>query len=190
MGDKQVRQDMSTLAELQQTTIKFEASFMTQLRLLTQRTIKQRRMEKITRVSILLTFTYLFFTALFWWRLPDTTAYVFERNSLLFFMLIAQGNSIVTGSITVFQRDRALLHRDRAKKMYGVFPYFLAKTLSDMTNNLVLPFCYGSISYFTAGLRPGLAPFARFALAFYLTLSSAQSMGFFMGILIPHMGMV
>jgi len=146
-------------------------------------------MEKITRVSILLTLTYLFFTALFWWRLPDTTAYIFERNSLLFFILIAQGNSIVTGSITVFQRDRALLHRDRAHKMYGVLPYFLAKTASDMTNNIALPFLYGAIVYFTCGLRTEIVPFLKYLLAYYLTLSSAQSMGFFMGVLIPHMGM-
>lgn len=188
-NDRKLRRDMSTLTELQQNTVKFEASFMTQLKLLAQRTIKQRRTEKITRISILLTLTYLFLTALFWWRLPDTTAYIFERNSLLFFILIAQGNSIVTGSITVFQRDRALLHRDRAKKMYGVLPYFLAKTASDMTNNIVLPFSYGAVVYFTCGLRTGVVPFLKYLLAYYLTLSSAQSMGFFMGILIPHMGM-
>jgi ABC-type multidrug transport system ATPase subunit/ABC-type multidrug transport system permease subunit len=180
---------MSTLTELHRTSTKFTATFSTQLRLLAQRTIKQRRMEKITKVSLLLTLLYLFFTALFWWRLPNTTAHIFERTSLLFFILIAQGNSIVTGSITVFQRDRALLHRDRAKKMYGVLPFFIAKTASDMTNNIVLPFCYGAIVYFTTNLRPGVIPFLKYLLAYYLTLSSAQSMGFFMGILIPHMGM-
>lgn len=187
--NEDLRSEMSTLTELHKSAGKFEASFATQLKLLIQRTIKQRRMEKITRVSILLTLTYLFFTALFWWRLPDTTAFIFERNSLLFFILIAQGNSIVTGSITVFQRDRALLHRDRAHKMYGVLPYFLAKTASDMTNNIALPFLYGAIIYFTCGLRPGVVPFLKYLLAYYLTLSSAQSMGFFMGTLIPHMGM-
>jgi ABC-type multidrug transport system ATPase subunit/ABC-type multidrug transport system permease subunit len=186
---KQLARKMSTLKELHQSSTKFEAKFSTQLRLLAQRTHKQRRMEKITKVSVLLTLTYLFFTALFWWRLPNTTAYIFERTSLLFFILIAQGNSIVTGSITVFQRDRALLHRDRAKKMYGVLPFFVAKTASDMTNNILLPFCYGAIVYFTTGLRPGVVPFLKYLVAYYLTLSSAQSMGFFMGILIPHMGM-
>jgi ABC-type multidrug transport system ATPase subunit/ABC-type multidrug transport system permease subunit len=180
---------MSTLTELQQSTSKFEASFSTQLRLLLQRTIKQRRLEKITRVSILLTLTYLCFTSLFWWRLPDTTAYIFERNSLLFFILIAQGNSIVTGSITVFQRDRALLHRDRAKKMYGIFPYFLAKVASDMTNNVFLPSIYGAIVYFTVGLRFEFVAFLKYMLAFYLTLVCAQSMGFFLGVLIPQMNM-
>lgn len=184
-----VLRKMSTLAELHETTTKFEASFSTQIRLLTRRTVKQRRLEKITRVSVLLTSAYLFFTCLFWWQLPNNTGFVFERNSLLFFMLIAQGNAIVSGSITTFQRDRALLHRDRAKKLYAVLPYFLGKSASDMSTNIVLPFLYGILSYFAAGLRPGFVPVLKFGLAYYLTLSTAQSMGFLLGILIPNISM-
>ncbi len=181
--------EMSSLSQLKDAPKKFEATFSKQLRLLASRTLKQRRGEKFTRVSICLTFAYVFFTSFFWWQMPDTTSRIFERNSLLFFMLIAQGNSIVVGSISVFQRDRALLRRERAKKMYGVLPFFLAKTASDMTNNIILPLCYGIIVYFTAGLRLEVAAFFKFVLAFYLTLSCAQSMGFFMSILIPNMQM-
>lgn len=181
--------EMSSLSQLKDTPKKFEAPFLQQFRLLASRTLKQRRGEKFTKVSILLTFAYVFFTSFFWWQMPDTTSWIFERNSLLFFMLIAQGNSIVVGSISVFQRDRALLRRERAKKLYGVFPFFLAKTVSDMTNNIILPMCYGIIVYFTAGLRLEVAAFFKFVLAYYLTLSCAQSMGFFMSILIPNMQM-
>jgi ABC-type multidrug transport system permease subunit len=184
---KQVLRQMSTLKELQQTPKKFEAPFRKQLQMLMARTLKQRRGEKFTRVAVLLTFSYVFFTALFWWRMPFTTAWVFERTSLIFFMLIAQGNGIVVGSVTVFQRERALLRRERAKKMYGVFPYFVAKTTSDMTNNVLLPLCYGIITYWTAGLRPNFVSFLKFVLGYYLSLSCAQSMGLFMSILIPNM---
>jgi ABC-type multidrug transport system permease subunit len=118
--------------------------------------------------------------------MPDTTSWVYARNSLLFFMLIAQGNGIVVGSISVFQCERALLRRERAKKLYGVFPYFLAKISSDMTNNILLPVCYGVITYWTAGLRPTFVNFLKFVLGYYLTLGSAQSMGFFISILIPN----
>lgn len=178
---------MSTLTELQQTPKRFEASLSNQLKLLLGRTLKQRRGEKFTRVSILLTLTYLFFTSLFWWRMPDTTAWIFERNSLIFFMLIAQGNGIVVSSVTVFQRERALLRRERAKKMYGVLPYFIAKAVSDMTNNVFLPLCYGMVAYFAAGLRPTFVHFLKFTLGYYLSLNCAQSMGFFLSILIPNM---
>lgn len=178
---------MSTLTELQQTPKKYEASFWKQFALLAQRTMKQRRGERLTRVSVLLTFSYVFFTSFFWWQMPDTTAWIYERNSLLFFMIIAQGNGIVVGSISVFQRERSLLRRERAKKLYGVLPFFLAKVSSDMTNNILLPVCYGIITYWTAGLRSSFVHFLKFVLGYYLTLSCAQSMGFFLSILIPNM---
>jgi hypothetical protein len=182
-----LEQRMSTLTELHQTPKKYESSFLTQLSLLTGRTVKQRRGERLTRVSILLTAAYTVFTSLFWWQMPDNTSWIFERSSLLFFMMIAQGNGIVIGSISVFQRERALLRRERAKKLYGVLPFFIAKAMSDMTNNILLPCCYGIIIYWTAGLRPTAAAFFKFVLGYYLTLTSAQSMGFFLSILIPNM---
>jgi len=133
----------------------------------------------------LLQFAYLFFTALFWWRMPDDTDHIFQRNSLLFFMIIAQANGIVVNAVTVFQQERALLHRERSKKMYGVASYFLAKVTSDMTNNVLLPLLYGMIVYWTANFRPTAAAYFQFILAFYLTLSTAQSMGLFLSIAIP-----
>lgn len=118
-------------------------------------------------------------TALFWWQIPDSTAGVFQRNSLLFFMLIAQANGIVIAAVTVFQRERTLLHRERAKKLYSVSAYFLGKTACDMTNNVIMPIVYCMIVYWTAGYRASAAAYARFVLTFYLTLSTAQSMGKF-----------
>ena len=176
-----------SLTELEDTLHKFEASFMKQLSLLMRRTLKQRRGESITMVTMLLTFAFVLFTSLFWWRLPNNTNKIFERNSLLFFMLIAQANGIVVSSMTVFQRSRSLLRRERAKKMYGVLPYFIAKTISDMTNNVMLPMVYGIVTYFTTGLRPEVIPFFKFCLAFYFTLGTAQSMGFFLSVIIPTM---
>jgi ABC-type multidrug transport system ATPase subunit len=177
---------MSSLYELHAAP-KFNTSFRTQLRLLTQRTIKQQRGERLTLTTVALQLCYLFFTALFWWRMPLNTGWIFERNSLLFFMIIAQANGIVINAVMVFQRERALLHRERAKKMYAVAPYFLAKTASDMTNNVLLPVLYGIVVYWTAGFRPDAEAFFKFLFAYYLTLSTAQSMGLWLSIAIPSM---
>jgi ABC-type multidrug transport system permease subunit len=176
----------SSLAELRAFP-KYESSFWMQLVLLTKRTLKQQRGEKVTRVSLLLTLTYVISTAFFWWRLPNDTSSIYNRSSLLFFMLIAQANGIVIVSVNTFQRERSLLARERAKKMYGVLPFFLAKTASDMTNNVLLPVAYGMVSYWMANLRPTAAAFFKFVLAFYLTLSTAQSMGLFLSVAIPSM---
>ncbi len=183
---KVMARKMSSLRELNAIP-KFETGFTTQLKLLTQRTVKQQRGERLTRVSALLTLVYIVFTAIFWWRLPNDTGHAYDRNSLLFFMIIAQSNGIVVNSISAFQRERALLRRERAKKMYGVLPYFLAKTLSDMTNNVLLPTLYGVISYWVANFRPEFVHFLQFVLAFYLTLAAAQSMGLFLSVAIPSM---
>jgi ABC-type multidrug transport system ATPase subunit/ABC-type multidrug transport system permease subunit len=174
----------SSLKELHASP-KYFVGYWLQLKLLTERTLKQQRGERLTFAATLLQCAYLFFTALFWWRLPDNTSYVFARNSLFFFMLIAQANGIVIAAVTVFQRERTLLRRERSKKMYGVSSFFLAKTASDMTNNVVLPLLYGMISYWTCGYRADVAAYFKFILSFYLTLSTAQSMGLFLGIAIP-----
>eukprot|EP00978_Attheya_sp_CCMP212_P007352 scaffold17117_cov52-Attheya_sp.AAC.2 len=180
------RRHMSSLHELHSSP-KFVTGFGTQLKLLTLRSLKQQRGEKLTRTAIFLTAAYVFFTCLFWWRMPNTTAWIFERNSLLFFILISQANGIVVTSITVFQRERALLRRERAIKLYGVLPFFIAKTASDMTNNVLLPCCYAGIIYYAAGLRPEFTYFLKYLLNFYLTMSAAQSMGLFLSVIIPSM---
>jgi ABC-type multidrug transport system ATPase subunit/ABC-type multidrug transport system permease subunit len=176
---------LSTLEELQSAP-KYDVTFWTQLKLLTVRTLKQQRGERLTTTAAILQLVYLFFTALFWWHLPDNTARIYERNSLLFFMLIAQANGVVINAVTVFQRERALLRRERAKKMYGVASYFLAKTMSDMTNNVLFPLLYGMAVYWTANFRVSALAYVRFIIAFYMSLSTAQSMGLFISIIMPN----
>lgn len=174
-----------SLADLRKVP-KFESSFWVQLKLLSSRSLKQQRGERLTLVAAILTFTYSFFTSLFWWRIPDNTNFIYERNSLLFFILIAQSNQVVIGSMHTFSRESALLHRERAKKMYRVLPFFIAKTLSDMTNNVFMPMIYGMIVYWTANLRSSAGAFFMYLLSYYLTMSTAQSMGLFLSIAIPN----
>jgi ABC-type multidrug transport system ATPase subunit len=185
MDPKYTEQRRLSLSQLKAAP-SYNTGFYTQLKLLTHRTVKQHRGERLTRTALLLQLMYLFCTALFWWRIPDTTARIFERNSLLFFMLIAQANGIVIAAVTVFQRERVLLSRERAKKMYHVSSYFLAKTVSDMTNNVLLPVLYSMIVYWTAGFRVSAAAYFKNIFTFYWTFSTAQSMGLFLSILIPN----
>lgn len=173
-----------SLEKLQEAP-RFETSFFTQFQLLAQRTMKQQRGERLTSTAATLQLAYLFFTVIFWWRIPDDTERIFERTSLVFFLIIAQAMGVVNSAVTVFQGERTLLHRERAKKLYGVASYFIAKTLSDMSTNVLLPVAYSMVVYWTVNLRPGIFYYLRFLLAYYLTLSTAQSMGLFVSILLP-----
>jgi hypothetical protein len=138
---------LSSIAELKQEHAKFHAGFCTQLKLLTTRASKQQRGERITRVAILLTLCWIAFICLAWGRMPDNHSYIFNRASLLFFLIIAQSNSVVTSSIVTFTSERKLLSRERAKNLYGVLPYFLAKTAADMVTSVALPVFVGKLTY-------------------------------------------
>lgn len=89
---RMLKHRLSSIAELKQEQPKFHAGFCTQLKLLTMRASKQQRGERITRVAILLTLCWIAFICLAWGRMPDTTSYIFNRASLLFFLIIAQSN--------------------------------------------------------------------------------------------------
>jgi ABC-type multidrug transport system ATPase subunit/ABC-type multidrug transport system permease subunit len=176
---------LSSLRELNMVP-KYAIGFWKQLSLVTYRTVKQQRGERITTAALIVQVAYLFCTALFWWRIPNTTSRIFEKNSLFFFILIAQANGIVISAVTVFQRERTLLHRERAKKLYRVSSFFLAKTISDMSNNVFLAFVYGCIAYWTAGYRASFVAYLKFLFTYYWALSTAQSMGLFLSVMIPN----
>ncbi|KAL9178389.1 hypothetical protein ACHAXT_000036 [Thalassiosira profunda] len=177
---------LSSMAELKESEPKFQSSFWTQLKLLTVRASRQHRGQRLTLVALVQSFAFTAFVCLAWGRLPNTTTYNFSRASLLFFLIIAQSNSVVMSSLVIFSSERRLLMRDRAKKMYGVLPYFIAMTLSDMTNSVLLPSLNGIICYWVCGLRPTADAFFVFVLVLYLSISAAQSTGLFLSVLIPN----
>ncbi len=176
---------LSTLQELTNEP-KFQASFLTQLKLLIIRAQRQGRGERLTRVALLLTICWTVFTGLAWGYIPNNTDYVFNRASLLYFILIAQSNSVVTTSMLTFGGERRLLSRERAKKLYGVLPYFIAKTLADMVNSVAMPMIYGILVYWICNLRRSASNFFLYVLIYYLSISAAQSFGLFLSIAIPN----
>lgn len=176
---------LSTLQELTNEP-KFQASFLVQLKLLIIRAQRQGRGERITRVALLLTICWTVFTGLAWGYIPNNTDYVFNRASLLYFILIAQSNSVVTTSMLTFGGERKLLSRERAKKLYGVLPYFMAKTLADSVNAVAMPMIYGILVYWICNLRRSASNFFVYVLIYYLSISAAQSFGLFLSIAIPN----
>lgn len=121
---------LSSLAEIKNSIPKYTSSFTMQLKMLTRRAVKQTRGEKISDASLIATCAFIIFESAFWFRLTNDTNHIYERNSLVFFLIIGQANAVVISSVPTFKRDRALLTRERMKKMYRVLPYFLAKTLA------------------------------------------------------------
>ena len=172
---------MSTLAKLRSKK-NYKLGFLTQLKLLVLRSMKQRQGEKLTKVSLLVSTHTTFFTCIFWFRLPDSTGRIYERSSLLLFIIIAQSIRIVTEGVSVFQRERFLLSRERAKKLYTLLP-----TRSQICPSPFFCLVYTEQLLWATNLLPTAAVFFTYMLVLYLTVSTAQSTGLFLSIAIPNL---
>lgn len=179
--------DLSYHTALRRNMPKHSCSFKMQLQLLVQRAMKQGRGQKLNRAGLIVACAFTTFESLLWFRLPDDTNHIYDRNSIIFFLIIAQANGIVISAVPVFRRQRQLMNRERAKKMYGVLPYFIANTLADATTNVLMPLIHVMIVYWMVNLRPDVSAFFLFCLIFYLTITTAQSMGLLFSIALPSL---
>jgi ABC-type multidrug transport system ATPase subunit/ABC-type multidrug transport system permease subunit len=184
-NNEQELDDLSSLSALRSNGPKHPCSFEMQLQLLVQRAIKQGRGEKLNMAGFIVACAFTSFESILWFQLPDDTNHIYDRNSIIFFLIIAQANGIVISAVPVFRRQRQLMNRERAKKMYGVLPYFIANTLSDATTNVLMPLIHAMVVYWIVNLRPAASSFFLFCLIFYLTLTTAQSMGLLFSIVLP-----
>jgi len=177
----------TSLVEIRNSMPRYTTPFSTQLRVLTRRSVKQNRGDRISVAAVINAMAYIAFETAFWFRLTDDTNHIYERNSLIFFFLIAQANGVVIGAVPTFRRDRALLSRERSKKMYRVSVLFIAKTFADVTTSILLPLLHAAIVYWTTNLRPEAGHFFMFCFLFYLTITAAQSMGQFISAILPSL---
>jgi ATP-binding cassette subfamily G (WHITE) protein 2 len=180
---------LSSIVEIKNSVPKYTAPFLLQLTLLAKRSVKQSRGERISRASLVTTVIFILFECAFWFQMKNDTNHSYNRYSLLFFMIIAQANGVVVASIPTFKRDTALLSRERAKKMYQVFPYFLGRSFADLTATIFLPCVHSIPVYWMTNLRPRADAFILFSCMYYLTISTAQSLGLLLSTVFPSLQM-
>ena len=149
--------------------------------------MKENRGERLTLASILFVLAFIGFTALLWFRIPDNSQKVYERQSLLFFIIITQGNAVVATSLNMFLKERPLVRRERAKKMYGVLAYFVGKTLADLTYSILFPMAFACVAYGITNLRPSFVAFLKYIVVFYLSITNAQSLAVLFSLIIPNL---
>jgi hypothetical protein len=68
------------------------------------------------------------------------------------------------GTLLIFQKERPVFLREQAAQLYGVAPYYLAKTCVEVPVLIIAPFLYIIIIYFWIGFTNTSAAFWGFAL--------------------------
>ncbi|CAG8478068.1 4022_t:CDS:10 [Funneliformis mosseae] len=131
---------------------RWEATFLQQLSILTERTFKQRKEEHIAdRVG------NLFFTSVFWSFHPLMSA------------------------LSAFALDLDMLSKERQSRSYRLLSYFLSKQIAELPLSLAHPAAFTIIVYWVTGLLPDFGRFVAHLFVILLSTLTAQSFGYFFG---------
>mmetsp|Transcript_10372 Transcript_10372/g.18583 ORF Transcript_10372/g.18583 Transcript_10372/m.18583 type:complete len:645 (-) Transcript_10372:81-2015(-) len=120
-----------------------------------------RTWRELTRDKATLTMKFAantFFTMIFasiYFRMDMSQISLQNRQGILFFMAMNQAFGGVIGVSQVIPRQLKVVARERANKLYGALPFYLATFLCQLPLELIPQLIFGAIVYTLTGLRPG-----------------------------------
>ena len=155
------------------------------------RLLVHRCLQELTRDRIALAIKYAantFFSLLFglvYFQMDKSQTSLQNRTGILFFtaMNLAFGTTIDTSSVIPAQL--AVVSRERAARMYSVFPYYLANWLCRVPLDVLPQMLFCVVQYYLAGLRGGANHFFVFFGVIALELQCAVALGMLISALLP-----
>jgi ATP-binding cassette subfamily G (WHITE) protein 2 len=97
-----------------------------------------------------------------------------DRSGLLFFLSMNQAFGSVIGTAQIIPRQLAVVNRERASRLYHVFPFYMASLFTAIPVEAVPQVCSSIVIYHLAGLR---GSFWVFCSALYLENIVGISLG-------------
>ncbi|KAI5311955.1 hypothetical protein L3X38_041128 [Prunus dulcis] len=80
-----------------------------------------------------------------------------------------------------FPQERAIVAKERSVEMYKLSAYFLARNISDLPLDLLLPIVFLVIVYLMAGLKLRFSAFFQTMLTIFLSIVASQGLGLSIG---------
>ncbi|CDW80123.1 abc transporter family protein [Stylonychia lemnae] len=117
--------------------------------------------------------------ALFWDLSGNNFVTQFGLAGYLFFGCISTLFTHMQGNLLAFQIERPIFLREKANKMYGVLPYYLAKSIIEIPVLVIQPMVWTIVVYFGVGLSITASQFFYYYLILFLLSLSSSSFGMF-----------
>ncbi|KAK9079231.1 hypothetical protein SSX86_000901 [Deinandra increscens subsp. villosa] len=158
------------------------ASWTEQFTILFCRGIKERRHDYFSWLRIIQIIATSVILGLLWWRSDVHNPKDLKNQAgLLFFIAVFWAFFPVFTAIFTFPQERAMLKKERGADMYKLSAYFVARTMSDIPLDLLLPLIFLLIVYFMAGLRLTAQAFFLTMVIIFLCILAAQGLGLAIG---------
>ncbi|XP_077235610.1 ABC transporter G family member 22-like [Tasmannia lanceolata] len=157
-------------------------SWWEQYSILFWRGLKERRHDYLSCVRVTQVILTAIIVGLLWWKSDASSNIKLQDQArLLFFISVFWGFFPVFTAIFTFPQERAMLAKERSVAMYKLSAYFMARNMSDLPLDLILPIFFLLVVYFMVGLKHSSSAFFLSMLTIFLSIISAQGLGLAIG---------
>lgn len=164
---------------------KWGATWLQQVHILTIRSIKTRRLSALSWQKFAQVLVVAVLAGLFWWQsgqeTPLTPTVVRDVGGLLFFIQLFMSFSALFAALFTFPAEFGMLVKERQSGMYRLSAYYVARTLSDLPMDCLIPTLFLWVLYWMCGLRINAGAFFCMWWTVLLVLMVSQSVGLFIG---------
>ncbi|XP_004292538.1 PREDICTED: ABC transporter G family member 22-like [Fragaria vesca subsp. vesca] len=159
-----------------------KATWWEQFSILFRRGLKERRHEYFCWMRIIQVISTAIIIGLLWWHSNASSAkQLHDQAGLLFFISVFWAFFPLFTAIFTFPQERAIVAKERSVEMYKLSSYFLARNISDLPLDLLLPVVFLVIVYMMVGLKRTYAAFFETMLTIFLSIVAAQGLGLSIG---------
>jgi ABC-type multidrug transport system ATPase subunit/ABC-type multidrug transport system permease subunit len=156
---------------------KYETSWFTQFRVLSIRSMRQRRSRVLKPIQLQQLAALIFISSVFWFQMARTEATIGDRLGGLFFFNLLWSVVSMFSTLFAFPSERAVLNKDRASGAYRLSAYYVAKTLVETPAECIYPLIFSVIVYWVVGLRSSAAGFLIFVVILMASVLTWQAIG-------------
>lgn len=156
---------------------KYSANWWTQVGVLSRRSLRQKRGVILETANIAQAILISLIFVLFWFQIDPTEDSIEDRLGFLSFTCVYFGFTASFSALFTFPTEKEVLNKDRAAGTYRLSAYYFAKTVVDLSADLIIPFVSSCTIYYVVGLNPDIRAFSLYILIVLLHVGQAQGIG-------------
>ncbi|CAB4418467.1 unnamed protein product [Rhizophagus irregularis] len=159
----------------------WEATFLQQLSILTERNFKQSKKTMLSRLSISIAITLTITCIMIWFQIPFAEPNIDDRVASIFFgnmdwIFHALGRSVLSIPL-----ELGMLMKERQSRSYRLLSYYLSKQIAELPLVLLNPTFYTILVYWATNLLPDFGRFVAYLVVVLLSVITSQSFGYLFG---------